>query len=69
MFHAYSGILSTLEYVIKQYFMQNKEFSNLEPKMSYLLNFGLYVWKMFAIFEISTYELVKIQVPLKDKNL
>ena len=23
----------TLEYVINQYFMQNKEFSNLEPKM------------------------------------
>ena len=69
MFHAYSGIFSTVEYVNKQYFMQNKEFSNLEPKMSYLLNFGLYVWKMFAIFEISTYELVKIQVPLKDKNL
>ena len=69
MFHVYSGIFSTVEYVNKQYFMQNKEFSNLEPKMSYLLNFGLYVWKMFAIFEISTYELVKIQVPLKDKNL
>ena len=69
MFHVYSDIFSTVEYVNKQYFMQNKEFSNLEPKMSYLLNFGLYVWKMFAIFEISTYELVKIQVPLKDKNL
>ena len=38
MFHAYSG---TLEYVFKQYFMQNKEFPNLEPKMSYLWNFGL----------------------------
>ena len=58
MFHAYAG---TLEYVIKQYFMQNKIFSNLEPKMSYLRNFGLYVWKISALFEISFYDLVKMQ--------
>ena len=61
MFHAYSGILSTLEYVIKQYFMQNKEFSNLEAKVSYLCNFGLKVWIIIAVFEMSTYELVKMQ--------
>ena len=30
-----------LEYIIKQYFMQNKRFSNLKLKMSYLGNFGL----------------------------
>ena len=41
MFHAYSGIFSTLEYVIKKYFMQNKIFQNLDQKMSYLCNFGL----------------------------
>ena len=61
MFHAYLGILSTLEYVIKQYFMQNKGFSNLEPKMPYLRNFGFQFWKYIVIFEISTYELVKMQ--------
>ena len=33
--------VSIFEYVIKQYFMQNKKFSNLEPKMLYLYNFGL----------------------------
>ena len=41
MFHTYSAIFSTFEYVIKQYFMQNKKFSNLEQKMSYFSNFGL----------------------------
>ena len=40
--------------------MQNKELSNLEPKMSYLCNFGLYIFKNIAIFEIST-KLVKMQ--------
>ena len=54
--------ISILEYVIKQYFMQNKKFSNLEPKMSYLYyNFGLYVWKTIAIFEISTLEFIKMK--------
>ena len=43
MFHAYSGIFSTLEFVTKQYFMQNRNFSNLERKMSYLCNSGLKV--------------------------
>ena len=41
IFFPYSGIFRTLEYVIKQYFMQNQTFSNLERKMSYLCNFGL----------------------------
>ena len=61
MFHAYSGIFNTLEYVIKQSSMQNKNFLNLEQKMPYLCNFGLYIWKIIAIFEISTFELVKLQ--------
>ena len=61
MFHAYAGIFSTLEYVIKQYFVQNKKFSNLEPKMSYLCYFSLSVWKSSALFKISTYDLVKMQ--------
>ena len=58
---AYSGIFSTLVYAIEQYFKQNKKISNLEPKMPYLYNFGLYVWKITAIFETSAYELVKMQ--------
>ena len=41
--------------------MQFKNFSNLEQKMSYVGNFGLYVWKIVAIFEISTFELVQTQ--------
>ena len=41
MFHAYAGTFGTLEYVIKQSFMQNKKLSNLEPKMSCLCNFEL----------------------------
>ena len=41
--------------------MQNKEFSNLEAKVSYLSNFGLKVWIIIAVFEMSTYELVKMQ--------
>ena len=39
MFHAYSGIFSTRKYVIKQYFMKNKKFLNLEQKLSYLCNY------------------------------
>ena len=41
MFHAYAGIFSTLEYVIKQCFMQNKNILDVEPQMSCLCNFGL----------------------------
>ena len=29
--------------------------------MSYLRNFGVYIWKIIAIFEISTHKLVKMQ--------
>ena len=47
--------------VIKQYFMQKKDFSNLGQKMSYLCNFGFTVWKIIAIFEISTFESVEMQ--------
>ena len=32
--------VNTSEYVIKWYFMQNKQFSNLKPKMSCLCSFG-----------------------------
>ena len=35
--------VSIFEYVIKQYFLQNISSSNLEPKMSSLYTFGLYV--------------------------
>ena len=52
---------SNFKYVIKQYFTQNKQFSNLEPKMSYLCNFRLKVWKVIAIIEISTLEFIKMQ--------
>ena len=41
MFNAHSGKFSNPEYAIKQYFMENKKFSNLEQKMSYLCNFGI----------------------------
>ena len=41
MFHASAAIFRTFEYVIRHCFMQNKKFSNLEPKSSCLCNFGL----------------------------
>ena len=37
--------------------------------MSYLCNFWLLVSNIIAIFEISAYELVKMQSSRKDENL
>ena len=53
--------VSTFKYVMKQHFKQNKQFSNREPKMSYLCNFGLSVRKIIAMFEISTLKFIKMQ--------
>ena len=54
--------ISTLDFVKMLKFMQNKKktTTNLRPKMPYLGNFELLVWKAFVIFEVSTIEFVKI---------
>ena len=59
---------STSQYVIKQYFMQNKQFSNLQPKMSNICNFGLQE-KLLPYLKLAPSNLSNCKVLCKKKCL
>ena len=53
MVHAYSGIFSTLEYVIKQCFMQKKNFQTWNKKRLICVILGFKFEKLLSYFKLA----------------